>query len=765
MLLVGRRDRPQESGDAGVEARAGDRGRGAVAVTRRPAVRPGLPWPMGATVTEDGVNVAVLSEFAEKLELCLFDERGVESFDDTGEREVARVPLPERTHHVFHGRFPELKAGQVYGLRAHGPWLPERGHRFNPAKLLLDPYAKALTGRFVWDGPNLVERGTESVLDPRDSAPFVPKAVVVADSPPVPENERPGTPWDETVIYEAHVKGLTKLHPAVPAAQRGTYLGLAHPAVLEHLVRLGVTAVELLPVQAFLDERRLHQLGLTNYWGYNPVAVLAAEPRYAHGTSPTAPLEELRAAIKGLHGAGLEVILDGVLNHTAETDAAGPTLSLRGLDNRTWYRLEPADMSRYVDHAGCGNTLNLAHPRVLQLALDALRHWAGLGVDGFRFDLATVLGRGADGAFDPAAPFFQAIAQDPVLGRLKLIAEPWDIGPGGYQPGRFPPPFAEWNDRFRDGVRRFWRGDEAMLPELAARLLASADRYDHAGRKAWASVSFVAAHDGFTLQDVVSYGHKHNEANGEHNRDGHHDEASRSWGVEGPSADPAILALRARQRRNLLATLLLAQGTPMLLMGDEAGRSQAGNNNAYCQDNPVSWYRWDRMPEDADAMIGFVARLTALRRAHPALRRRRFLHGREQDPAGTPDVVWLAPDGEPMGVEDWREPAAAALGLLLNGAAGPELSPDGAPAPDSTLLLLLNARPEPQAFTLPRLERLHLEGGETRWRVLLDSARPEAGEETGGAGEGEAPADAGALAAGTALPLDGRSLVLLTAVR
>ena len=660
----------------------------------RGRIAAGRPFPLGATLERDGANVAVFSDHAERIELCLFDPAGA--------RETARLALPERTDGVFHGFVPGLAAGQVYGLRGHGPWAPERGHRFNPAKLLLDPHAKALVGGFRWAGPNLVDPADPFAPDPRDSAPFVPKAVLTAPPPPPPAaRDRPRTPWARTVLYEAHVKGLTKLHPAVPEHRRGTYLGLTHPAVLDHLVRLGITAVELLPVAAFLDELRLVRLGLANHWGYNPYALLAPEPRYAV-QDPTA---ELRAMVDALHAAGIEVILDVVLNHTAETDELGPTLSFRGLDNASYYRLDPDDPRRYLDHAGCGNTLNLGHPRVAQLAMDALRHWAALGVDGFRFDLGTTLGRDRAGGFTPDAPLLQAIAQDPLLGGLKLVAEPWDVGPSGYRQGEFPPPFAMWNDRFRDCVRRFWRGDGAVLPELAGRLLGSADLHEPRGRGPLAGVNYATSHDGFTLSDLVSYARRHNEANGEGNRDGHQDELSANHGVEGPSDDPAVLAGRERHRRNLLATLLLAQGVPMLRMGDEIGHGQRGNNNAYCQDNPTSWLRWGEVAPEDEAFAAFVARLVALRRERPLLRQARFLHGRERF-GGVPDAGWLRPEGGEMTPEDWREADRRCFGLRLAG--------EG----QDPLLILANAGGAAVRFRLP----------EGRWRVLLDTADALAGE-------------------------------------
>ena len=658
----------------------------------------GQPHPLGVTPMAGGANVAVVSRHAERIEVCLLDGEG---------RETARHALPERTGDVHHGFVPGLAVGQAYGLRAHGEWAPERGRRFNPAKLLLDPYARALTGTMRWEGPNLVDAADPFRLDPRDSAPFVPRAVVTASLPAQSPLE-PSTPWDRTVLYEAHVKGLTRLHPAVPLPQRGRYRGLAHPAVLEHLVRLGVTAVELLPTAAFIDELRLVRLGLSNYWGYNPLAFMAPHRAYAEAD----PLAEFRAMVDALHGAGLEVILDVVFNHTAESDHLGPTLSFRGLDDALYYRHDPDRPGRYLDWAGCGNVLDFGRPNVVRLAMDSLRHWAAMGVDGFRFDLGTILARDRSGAFDADAPFLTALRQDPQLAKLKLIMEPWDIGPGGYRPGGFTAPIAEWNDAYRDGVRRFWRGDEAMLPDLATRLLGSAERYDRAGRRPWTSVNYVTAHDGAPLADLVAYAEKHNEANGEDNRDGSGDEHSANHGVEGPTDDPAINALRSRQRRNLLATLFLSQGTPMLLAGDELGRSQQGNNNAYCQDNRASWLDWSRQDDpDERAFLAFVTQLIALRRDRTALRQRHFLHGRTADGAGLADVTWLAPDGQPMPGEAWQDPTRRSIGLLL--AAPP---PAAIEAASETLLLLINAGTEPLPFRLPQPP------GTKGFRLLVDTA-------------------------------------------
>jgi len=664
-------------------------------------IGPGRAWPLGVELRGDGANIAVVAAHATAVELCLLDAAGL--------HETARLRLPGRTDDVWHGFVPGLRAGQVYGLRAHGAWDPARGRRHNPARLLLDPYARALVGQMVWAGPNLVDAADPWALDPRDSAPFVAKGVMTP--PPVPASplvSGAGKPAEGGLIYELHVRAMTMRHPKVPDAARGRYAGIAHPAVLEHLLRLGVGTVELMPVAAFLDERALARRGLVNAWGYNPLAFMAAERRYAGpGGDATA---ELRATVAALHAAGLEVILDIVLNHTAESDHLGPTLSLRGLDNTAYYRLCP-DRRLYVDDTGTGNTLNTAHPRTVQLAMDTLRHWAALGVDGFRFDLGTVLGRGPEGTFDPDAPLLQAIRQDPMLGGLRHVVEPWDIGPGGYRLGAFPPPFAQWNDRFRDSARRFWRGDAGQAAELAGRLLGSADLLEPAGRGPGAGVSFVAAHDGFTLHDLTCYCARRNEANGENNRDGHHESFSTGHGSEGPSDDPAVIEARLRHVRALLATLLLAQGTPLLAMGDEALRSQEGNNNAYCQDGPAFWMQWDAPDPAALALIGFVARLGALRRAHPVLRRGRFLHGHVRDGLGVPDVGWLQADGTAMTEAAWQDPARRHLILLLNGRA---VEPTD--AADELLLLVLNAGPAPLVVTLPAVP------GVAGWRLLLDSA-------------------------------------------
>ncbi|HET6431497.1 glycogen debranching protein GlgX, partial [Dyella sp.] len=623
-------------------------------------IQPGQPYPLGATCDGIGTNFAVFSAHATRMELCLFDP--------TGRRQLACYDLPEYTDQVWHGYLPRVTAGQLYGYRAHGPYEPEQGHRFNPHKLLIDPYARQLAGQTRWSdalhGYRMSSPRADLSFDRRDSAAAVPKSVVVEPMEPLLHQPRPRTPWSRTVIYETHLKGLTQKLPQLRPHEAGTFMALADPRVIEHLVKLGVTAVELLPVHAFVQDRRLAQMKLRNYWGYNTLAFFAPEPDYL----VRGALSEVRAAVRALHDAGIEVILDVVYNHTGEGNQMGPTLCFRGIDNASYYRLQE-DPRYYCDDTGTGNSLNLAHPRVLQMVMDSLRYWAGeMQVDGFRFDLATTLARGVNG-FDPHCSFLDALAQDPMLARVKLIAEPWDVGPGGYQLGRFGAAWSEWNDRYRDSARRFWRGDAGALPELATRITGSADLFDHDGRSPRASVNFITAHDGFTLQDLVSYEHKHNEANQEDNRDGRDDALSANYGAEGETRDPGILELRRRQRRNLLATLLLSQGTPMLLAGDEFGRTQHGNNNAYAQDNETSWVDWEAIDEAADDDIRFVRRLIRLRRNHPALRWPRFMHGWAQCEKSIKDITWLASEGGEMNTGHWSDPERRSVGLLLNGRA------------------------------------------------------------------------------------------------
>ncbi|QKV19587.1 glycogen debranching protein GlgX [Oricola thermophila] len=620
------------------------------------AMLPGKSAPVGATFDGNGVNFAVFSEHATRMTLCLFS--------DDGARETARIDLPERDGDVWHGYIPGLLPGQVYGYRAHGPYRPDRGHRFNPHKLLIDPYAKQLTGHPVWSdallGYDPASKRDDLSFDTRDSAPFMPKCVVVDPSFAWGDDAPPDIPVAESVIYEAHVKGLTMRHPA--ASPPGTFLAMASQPVLDHLVDLGVTAVELLPSQAFLDDRFLVEKGLVNYWGYQTIGFFAPEPRYLHKAS----IAEFQVMVRRFHSAGIEVLMDVVYNHTCEGNELGPTLCFRGLDNRAYYRLAD-DPRHYVNDTGTGNTLNLDHPMVLRMVMDSLRYWVEvMHVDGFRFDLCSTLGRTPSG-FDRGASFFDAVRQDPVLAKVKLIAEPWDIGPGGYQLGAFPPPFLEWNDRFRDGVRRFWRKDPGRAPDLADRLTGSALQFDHSGRPATSSVNFVSAHDGFTLADVVSWSRKHNEANGEDNRDGHDEDFSDNMGAEGGTDDIAILSARARRRRNMMATLLLAQGTPMILAGDEIGHSQRGNNNAYCQDNEISWIDW----ENADkAFLAFTRRMIAFRKARPILRQKLFLHSRERAIDGKEDLFWWRADGNPMTTADWEDPDLRLVCVELRTASG-----------------------------------------------------------------------------------------------
>jgi glycogen operon protein len=677
-------------------------------MSHSPRVRvwPGAPSPLGATWDGAGVNFALFSANAERVDLCLFDESGL--------RETNRIALPERTDEIWHGYLPDARPGQLYGYRVHGPYEPARGHRFNPNKLLIDPYARALAGELRWSDAHFGYRVGSSrqdlSFDRRDNARGVPKARVVEGAFTWGHARRPATPWPETVIYETHLRGLTMLHPQVPTGLRGTCAGAGERAIIDHLKALGVTAVELLPVHAFAADRYLLEKDLDNYWGYATLAFFAPEPRYL----ASGDITEFKTLIMRLHDAGIEVILDVVYNHTCEGNHLGPTLSLRGIDNASYYWLNPADPRHYLDFTGTGNSLNLTHPRVLQMVMDSLRYWVTeMRVDGFRFDLATGLAREVHG-YDTGSGFLDAIQQDPVLSQVKLIAEPWDLGPGGYQLGNFPPGWSEWNDKFRDTVRRFWRGDPGTVPELAARLTGSADLFDRRGRRPWASINFVTAHDGFTLTDLVSYSHKHNEANREANRDGHDANYSSNNGMEGPTDDPGIRGLRQRQQRNLLATLFLSQGTPMMLGGDEFGRSQNGNNNAYCQDNPISWFRWPEIGADGQSMIAFVRRLTALRRQHTALRRRRFLEGRGE-PGGMRDATWFTPAGTEKSPEDWRKPEVSCLILQLAGGA---LDPRDPSQRGPALLMALNGSSEDRSIRLPAASR------GTHWRCVLDTTHP-----------------------------------------
>lgn len=655
----------------------------------------GRPYPLGAHGDGGGVNFALFSAHAEKVDLCIFDS--------DGQQEVARLEMPACSDHVWHGYLPGAQPDLLYGYRVHGPYAPAQGHRFNAHKLLVDPYARALFGRFVWNETQLGFEPTNPAkdlsFDRRDNARFVPKSVVTRS---LASGERPPRPLrdpSDSVVYEAHVRGLTRLHPDVPEALRGTFLGLASPAMLAHYKTLGVTAVELLPVQAMVSERALERRGLTNYWGYNPIALFALNPRYWIAD----PLEDFRTMVDRLHGAGIEVILDLVFNHTAEGSEAGPTLSLRGIDNASYYRLDVADSRHYEDFSGCGNTLNLEHPRVLQMVMDCLRWYAGdLGVDGFRLDLTSALARRSSG-FDPVHGFLAAVAQDPVLSQVKMIAEPWDATFSGYALGGFPSGWMEWNDRYRDTVRRFWRGDKGQVGELASRLAGSQDIFGPGGRPPVASINYVTAHDGFTLRDLVSYGVKRNDANGENNRDGSSENWSDNCGTEGPSEMPEIRERRLRRRRSLLATLMLSQGIPMLLAGDEIGRSQNGNNNAYCQDNEISWLNW----RDADRIfLDFMHRLSHLRRMLPHLRRSRYFTGKPLYVGGPRDIVWLKPDGGEMTPSDWQMPFARALGLCI---ARPE-------APEDRVIMILNASAQDLLWRLPALAE------SARWVRLMDTS-------------------------------------------
>ncbi len=710
---------------------------------------PGQPLPLGATWDGEGTNFALWSSGAEAVELCLFSggDRGDESRAGEGESET-RIPLTETTYHVWHGYLPRIGPGHRYGYRVHGPYRPRDGLRYNPAKLLLDPYARAVDGGFT-PHPAVYGYAGADGPEPQDSAPYVPRSVVVHDAFPWGNDTRPQTPWDDTVIYELHVRGFTERHPGVPEPLRGTYAGLAHPAALEHLVRLGVTAVELLPTQQFVTEPAVTRRGLSNYWGYNTIGYFA--PHAAYAATPGGQVREFKAMVRALHAAGIEVILDVVYNHTAEGDETGPTLCFRGIDNPGYYRLSADDQRRYVDYTGCGNTLDVRHPYVLQMLMDSLRYWVTeMHVDGFRFDLASALARSFHDV-DKLSAFFDVVHQDPVVSRVKLIAEPWDVGEGGYQVGEFPPLWTEWNGKYRDTVRSFWAGERIGVRDLGFRLTGSSDLYADDGRRPFASINFVTAHDGFTLRDLVSYEQKHNEANGEGNRDG--ESHNRSWncGVEGETADPAVTALRGRQARNLLTTLLLSTGVPMLLAGDEIARTQGGNNNAYCQDNGTSWLDWSTMDEPGVVdLLALTRRLVALRRDSPALRQRGFFAGRPvPGGGGRKDLAWLRADGTEMTEREWHSPDVRTLGMYLDGDGIRQRGPRGERLTDETYLLVLHAGAEDGTFALPGLPWA------SGWEVVVDT----------GYSDGRPPAGADRPAAGLDLPLTGRSAVLLRAVR
>jgi isoamylase len=670
----------------------------------------GSPHPLGATWDSKGVNFALFSAHASKVELCLFD--------NTGKEETQRIELPEFTDQIWHGYVKGLRPGAVYGYRVHGPYEPEKGHRFNPNKLLLDPYANTHVGTLQWDdacfGYTIGSQNLDLSFDERDSAPFVPKCVVVDPGFRWRQSttRRRATPWSHTVVYELHVRGYTKRHPAVSKKKRGTFAGLAQKEVVEYIKSLGVTAVELLPIFTFVNDRTLQDRGLTNYWGYNTIGFFAPDPRYA--AEPENALYEFKQMIGRFHDAGIEVILDVVYNHTAEGNELGPTLSYRGIDNASYYRLNPANLRYYVNDTGTGNTLNLSNPQVIQMVADSLRYWhRETQVDGFRFDLGTILAREPEG-FDRQSGFLKVCSQDPVLQAVKKIAEPWDCGPGGYQVGEFPPGWAEWNDKFRDTVREFWKG-ESSVGEFVKRLCASADIFDHQGRKPSSSVNFVTAHDGFTLYDLVSYNEKHNEANGEKGMDGTSNNHSWNCGAEGPTDDPAINKLRDKQIRNFLATLLLAQGLPMVVAGDEFHRTQKGNNNAYCQDNNISWVDWS-LAKEHKSTIDFFQLLASLRHRHPVLRRNRFLTGAYNEELGVKDVAWIHPSGNEMNEATWKDPSLRCIGMLIDGRA--QMTGIRERGSEATLLLIFNSHYEPVKFLLPSPAEAE------KWELLADTNDP-----------------------------------------
>ncbi len=669
----------------------------------------GLPHPLGATWDGVGVNFALFSANATRVELCLFDQEG--------RTELERIELPEYTDEVWHGYLPDARPGTVYGYRVHGPWAPDAGHRFNAHKLSLDPYAKGHVGELVW-GPEVfgyrLETGDDRTFDERDSAPKMPKCVVIDPAFTWLRDRRPEVPWERTIFYETHVRGFTKNHPAVPEELRGTFSGMASKEAVDWMRGLGVTSVELLPIHTFINDSQLMKQGLTNYWGYNTIGFFAPDPRYS--SKPAFAHAEFKEMVAHLHDAGLEAILDVVYNHTAEGNERGPSLSFKGIDNASYYRLLPDQNRFYINDTGTGNTLNLSHSRVLQMVMDSLRYWVQeMHVDGFRFDLGTILAREPHG-FDESSGFLHACRQDPVLNSVKLIAEPWDCGPGGYQVGGFPPGWAEWNDKFRDDVRRFWRGDEGMASAMAVRLSASADMFNKRGRKPWATVNFVTAHDGFTLRDAVSYNDKHNDANGEDGRDGSDSNNSWNHGVEGETDDVEVNETRRRRMRNMLATLLLSQGTPMILAGDEFGRTQGGNNNAYCQDNETSWFDWN-LPDWAKTQVAFVQRLTKLRHDYPILRRGRFFTGTTIDALDVKDVTWINASGAEMEDGDWGDPGMKCFGMLIDGRA--QATGIRKAGSDTTMLIVLNAHHDLVTFTLPDC------ANGKAWELVFDTNVPD----------------------------------------
>ena len=694
-------------------------------------VWPGLPYPLGATYDGSGTNFSIFSEIADQVELCLFDDEDRE----------ARIELTEVTGYCWHCYLPEVEPGQRYGFRVHGPWQPDAGHRCNPAKLLLDPYAKALDGRITWHAavfPYSFDGGAD-VPSSLDSAPYVPRSVVHQPHFDWHGDRRLQLPWHETIIYETHVKGFTAQHPEIPEELRGTYAGLAHPVAIDYLKELGITAVELLPIHQFVHDKRLVEQGLKNYWGYNSIGYFAPHTEYASETRPGAVVAEFKQMVRALHQAGIEVILDVVYNHTAEGNHLGPMLSFKGIDNAYYYRTIAEDPRYYMDYTGTGNTLHMRNPHVLQLLMDSLRYWVlEMHVDGFRFDLASTLARELH-EVDKLSAFFDLIQQDPVISQVKLIAEPWDVGEGGYQVGNFPSVWSEWNGRYRDCVRDFWPGRDETLAEFAASFTGSSDLYENTTRLPFASINFVTAHDGFTLRDLVSYDRKHNHANGEDNRDGTDDNRSWNCGTEGPTDDPEIIALRRRQQRNFLATLLLSQGVPMLLGGDEIGRTQQGNNNAYCQDNDISWYDWETTDSE---LLDFCRQLIAFRHRHPVFRRRRWFQGREIHGAEVTDIAWFTHEGVQMDEENWGEGFAKSLGIFLNGSAIPNPYPKGEPVTDDNFYLIFNAHYERLDFLLPNPE------WGASWVKELDTAYGWLNEEP-------------TFAAGSLVKTEARSLVVL----
>jgi glycogen operon protein len=677
-------------------------------------VLPGRPFPLGATLDDGGVNFSIYSERATEIELCLFDDRKASV-------ESERLRLREVTAHIWHGYVPGLKAGQLYGYRILGPYRPQEGQRFNAFKLLIDPNAKAIAGKVDWRAPvfgyKVGDPQGDLAIDEGDDAWGMPKGVVIDPQFDWGSDRRPNVPWHRSIIYEVHIKGITARHAGVPEEQRGTYAGLASQPIIDHLKKLGVTAVELLPVHDFLDDKRLVKTGLRNYWGYNTINYFAPDARYSSSGDPGGQVTEFKRMVKRLHRAGIEVILDVVYNHTAEGNHLGPTLSFKGIDNPTYYRLVPDDPRFYFDYTGTGNSLNVRDPQVLRLIMDSLRYWVtDMHVDGFRFDLAATLARELHDV-DRLSGFFDVIHQDPVISQVKLIAEPWDVGEGGYQVGNFPVLWTEWNGKYRDAVRRFWKGDMGTHAELGYRLTGSSDLYADDGRKPNASINFVTAHDGFTLHDLVSYNQKHNHANGEENRDGADDNNSWNCGVEGPTDDPEIVELRERQKRNLLATLFFSQGVPMLCGGDEIGRTQRGNNNAYCQDNEISWYDWE-LDDRREALLAFTRRLIDLRQRHPNLRRRKFFQGRPIRGSDVKDITWFTPDGTEMTEKDWAAGWQRCFGQRLGEQLG-EVDEQGELIVDDVLLIVLNAYHKPLPFTLPPAR-----DGEV-WELVIDTARPE----------------------------------------